>query len=86
MAERKIVAEWLEKAEETIEQAKQTFDNSQRVQPGDPDEYIEAQRHLEEMSIELDVIMRAATKEQRNQLNRTQQQLRQLQNHFILRR
>ncbi|TWI58924.1 DUF2524 family protein [Halalkalibacter nanhaiisediminis] len=86
MAERKIVAEWLEKAEEIIEQAKQTFDNSQRVQPGDPDEYIEAQRHLEEMSIELDVIMRAATKEQRNQLNRTQQQLRQLQNHFILRR
>ncbi len=86
MAERKIVAEWLEKAEETIEQARQTFEDSQRVQPGDPDDYIEAQRHLEEISMELDVLMHSATKEQRNQLNRAQQQLRQLQNHFILRR
>lgn len=85
MAERRQVELWLEKVEETLEQAQQTFENSQRVQGGDPEEYIQAQAQLEEVSIELDALIRATTPEQRDQLNRAQQQLRQLQSHMILR-
>ncbi len=81
---RKEVESLIEKAEMTIEHAKQVFADSQRVEPGNPDEYIEAQQQLEEMNGHLNTLLRVAPPEQRDQLIRTQQQLRQIQNHLII--
>ncbi|MDT8859953.1 YtzC family protein [Alkalihalobacillus sp. MEB130] len=86
MAERTHLEHFLERAEATLEIAQQTFNDSQRVQPGDPDEYTQAQRDLQDLNDELDTLMHAATPEQRDQLHRTQIQVNQLQNHFILKR
>ncbi|WP_332693182.1 DUF2524 family protein [Halalkalibacter lacteus] len=86
MAERTNLEHFLEKAETTLEEAQKAFNNSQRVQPEEPENYIQAQTHLEELSMELDTLMHAATPEQRDQLYRTQIQVNQLKNHFILRR
>ncbi|NEU31205.1 YtzC family protein [bacterium LRH843] len=86
MAEMKQVEQWLDKARETIDHAEQVFEDSQRVQVGDPEDYLSAQMQLEEVNSHLDALVRAATPEQRDQLIRTQQQLRQIQNHMILRR
>ncbi|KHF40285.1 DUF2524 family protein [Halalkalibacter okhensis] len=86
MAERTHLEHFLEKAETTLEEAQKTFDDSQRVQEGDYGEYIQAQRNLQELNDELGTLMHAATPEQRDQLYRTQIQVNQLQNHFILKR
>jgi hypothetical protein len=85
MANRDQMDECMEKAEGIIEAAQKVFDDARRVQPGTDEEYTNAQMMLEEISGELDDVLRAATPEQRDQLNRKQQQIRQLQNHMILR-
>ncbi|WP_157800991.1 DUF2524 family protein [Bacillus solitudinis] len=84
MTERTQLKEFLQKAEETLEVAQKALDDAHRVQPGDPSEYSHAQLQLEEISDELDALIHAATPEQRYELTRTQQQIRQLQNHMIL--
>lgn len=85
MTERKQVEEWMEKALETMEYAKQVHEDSMRVEQGDPDDYIDAQQQLEQVNGHLDALLRVATPEQREQLTRTQQQLRQIQNQLIVR-
>ncbi|WP_100372758.1 DUF2524 family protein [Bacillus sp. FJAT-45037] len=84
MANRDQLDMCLEKAEATLMAAQKVFDDSRRVQPGTEEEYTNAQLMLEEMGEELDDLLRAATPQQRDQLNRKQQQLRQLQNHMII--
>ncbi|MCM3713533.1 DUF2524 family protein [Halalkalibacter oceani] len=86
MAEHSSLEQSLQKAEKTLAEAEQVFEHAQRLEGTDPDQYRQAQLQLEEISEELDALSRAATPEQRDQVSRTQQQVRQLQNHFILRR
>jgi hypothetical protein len=86
MTERTQMKNWLRKAEETMEFAQKALDDSHRIQPGDPGVYSQAQLHLEEMNDELVGLISAATPEQRYELTRTQEQIRQLQNHMILKR
>ncbi|MED1601788.1 MULTISPECIES: YtzC family protein [Alkalihalophilus] len=86
MANREQMESCMEKAESVIEQVQKVFDDARRVQPGTDEEYTNAQMMLEEMSGELDDVLRAATPEQREALNRKQQQIRQLQNNMILKR
>lgn len=84
MATHEQVETYLQKAQETIQQAEEQLKDAKRVQPGDPVKYAEAQSQLVEMSEELDAIIRSATPEQRDQLNRAQQRIRQMQNDMIL--
>ncbi|WP_078553331.1 DUF2524 family protein [Bacillus alkalicellulosilyticus] len=76
---------YVEKVSETIDYAQKQLDDFQRVEHGNSEEYTNAQLQLEEINQELDSIIRSATPEQREQLNRAQQRLRQMQNHMILR-
>ncbi len=85
MAEREEVMKLIEKAEMTIDDAKRVYEDSMRVQPGDPETYYDAQSQLEALHNEFEALLRVATPEQRDQLMRKQQQLRQLQNQMIVR-
>ncbi len=67
-----------------MEEAEAQLDNSKRVQPGDPVDFTEAQRHLQEVHLELEKLMISANAEQRDQLVRVEQQIHQLQNRMIL--
>ncbi|WP_165763698.1 DUF2524 family protein [Halalkalibacter urbisdiaboli] len=84
MTERTQMKEMLQKAEEVMEVAQKALEDSHRINEGDPMEYSNAQLELEHISEDLDALMHAATPEQRYELERTQQQIRQLQNNMIL--
>ncbi|MBP3950647.1 DUF2524 family protein [Bacillus suaedae] len=86
MTERSHLKQFLEKVDMTMEQAEAIFDESQKIESVDEQEYIQTQTQLEELHGELEGLIRAATPEQREELNRTQQQIRQLQNHMILKK
>ncbi|ARK30364.1 DUF2524 family protein [Halalkalibacter krulwichiae] len=86
MAERTHVAQFLEQVEMTLQGAQKVFDDSQRVEAGDPEEYTFMQNQLQEMDQELETLLHAATPEQRDELYRAQIQVRQMQNHYILKR
>ena len=86
MAERTQVAQFLEEVEMTLRGAQQVFDDSQRVEAGDPEHYMQVQSHLQQLDDELDTLLHAAAPEQRDELYRAQIQVHQMQNHFILKR
>ncbi|GAE34618.1 DUF2524 family protein [Halalkalibacter akibai] len=86
MAERTQVAQFLEEVEMTLLGAQKVFDDSQRVEAGDPEEYTHMQMQLQEMDQELETLLRAAAPEQRDELYRAQLQVRQMQNHYIIKR
>ncbi|MBM7094600.1 MULTISPECIES: DUF2524 family protein [Alteribacter] len=67
-----------------MEEAETQLDNSRRVNPGDPADFADAQRHLQEVHLELEKMIRSANPEQRDQLIRVEQQIHQLQNRMIL--
>ncbi|UCZ54828.1 YtzC family protein [Bacillus shivajii] len=70
--------------EHVMTNAEEQLTASKKVQPGDPNEFSEAQLQLEAANMELEKILRSATAEQRDQLLRLQQQVHQLQNRMIL--
>jgi polyhydroxyalkanoate synthesis regulator phasin len=86
MAERTHVAQFLEEVEMTLQGAQKVFDDSQRIESGDPGDYTNVQLQLQQVEDELETLMKAAAPEQRDELYRAQLQVRQLQNHFILKR
>ncbi|MFV8828308.1 DUF2524 family protein [Alkalihalobacterium sp. APHAB7] len=77
---------YLLKANQVIEQAQEQLSLGMQVQEGDAAEYTNAQQKLEEISQEIEALSRSATAEQRDQLGRAQQRLRQMQNQMILQR
>ncbi|WP_227936247.1 DUF2524 family protein [Alkalihalobacillus deserti] len=86
MAERTHVAQFLEEVEMTLQGAQQVFNDSQRVEAGDLEDYTKVQTQLQQLDDELDTLLHAATPEQRDELYRAQLQVHQMQNHFILKR
>ncbi|WP_017727969.1 DUF2524 family protein [Halalkalibacterium ligniniphilum] len=84
MTERKKLSETIAKAEKTMEEAEKRLDGAKRNEPERGNGFHEAQLSLEEMSHELDALARMGTREQREQIGRTLQQIRQLQNRMIL--
>lgn len=84
MAVHKQVDHMVKKAEETIDRAKEQLQLGKRLEPGNPVDYAEAQASLVEMSEELDALIRSATPEQRDRLQRVQQRIRQTMNEMIL--
>ncbi|WP_062046874.1 DUF2524 family protein [Bacillus sp. JCM 19034] len=86
MTERSHLKTVLNRINEQMEIAEEMFEKSQTVNEIDESDYIKTQEDLEEMHNELDILLRSATPEQREELNRKQQQIRQLQNHMILKR
>ncbi|GAF65241.1 hypothetical protein BTS2_2139 [Bacillus sp. TS-2] len=86
MTGRKQVESILNKAENSMKYAEMALANARRVQPIYKDDLQKAQEALMEVSDELIGIKKAASKQQQYQLLRTEQQMRQLQNRFILRR
>ncbi|MBU8907307.1 DUF2524 family protein [Desertibacillus haloalkaliphilus] len=85
MATHEQIEFYLEKVNQTISHAEEQLQQAKQVQPGDPVDYAEAQGQLTKVDEELEQILRSATPEQREQLERAQQRLRQTQNHMILR-
>ncbi|OLO42514.1 hypothetical protein BTR23_00405 [Alkalihalophilus pseudofirmus] len=77
---------YLLKANEVIEQAQEQLNLGMQVQEGDAADYSNAQQQLEDILQEIDAISRSATAEQRDQLGRAQQRIRQMQNQMILQR
>ncbi|MCK0472064.1 DUF2524 family protein [Halalkalibacter sp. APA_J-10(15)] len=86
MTERSHVKEVLNRFNHQIEMAEEIFRKSQTVNWVDDSDYIQTQENLQAMHNELDTLIRTATPEQREELTRKQQQIRQLQNHMILKR
>lgn len=84
MAVHKQVDFMLKKAQETIDQANEQLQLARRLEQGDPAKYSEAQLALEEVSEEIDALIRSSTPEQRDRLHRTMQQIRQKMNEMIL--
>ncbi len=84
MTERRQVAEWMKKADLILERAEQVSANSRKLEPEEPDYYSACQTQLEEISEEISALIRAATVEQRYELTRKQQQIRQMQNQMVL--
>lgn len=74
----------IDEIEHVMMNAEEQLAASKKVQPGDPNEFTEAQLQLEAANIELEKILNSATAEQRDQLIRLQQQIHQLQNRMIL--
>ncbi|WP_096188681.1 DUF2524 family protein [Evansella halocellulosilytica] len=74
----------IDEIEHVMMNAEEQLSASKKVQPGDPNEFTEAQLQLEAANIELEKILNSATAEQRDQLIRLQQQIHQLQNRMIL--
>ncbi|WP_209122648.1 DUF2524 family protein [Alkalihalobacillus sp. BA299] len=77
---------FLLKANEVIEQAQEQLNLGMQVQEGDAADYSNAQQQLEEIHQEIEALSRSATAEQRDQLERAQQRIRQMQNQMILQR
>ncbi|WP_216829192.1 DUF2524 family protein [Alkalihalobacterium elongatum] len=77
---------YLLKANEVIEQAQEQLNLGMQVQEGDDADYTTAQQQLEDINQEIEAISRSATAEQREQLGRAQQRIRQMQNQMILQR
>ena len=84
MAIHEQVNECVAKADQIIIHAREQLDQARQVQEGDPVKYSEAQLQLEQMEEELDALIRSATPEQRYQLQRAQQRVREMQNDMIL--
>ncbi|WP_096200881.1 DUF2524 family protein [Bacillus sp. FJAT-45350] len=86
MATHKQIIEYMQKATETMEFAEEQLMESHRVQQGDPVQYSQAQQSLNEIDEELDNIYRSATPEQKADLERYRQQIREIQNQMVLKR
>ncbi|KMK76393.1 DUF2524 family protein [Alkalihalobacillus pseudalcaliphilus] len=84
MTVRKQLDNFMNKAEETMQYAEVALANMQKVQPMYLEDFQRAQLALQEISEELTDLKRSATKEQQYHLSRTEEQLRQLQNRYIL--
>ncbi len=79
------VEEMLKNAHELAEFADEQLQLATKQQPEINDQtFTETQQLLERMSIELDKMIHSANPEQRDALNRAQQQIQDRQNDFIL--
>ncbi|MGA9286731.1 MAG: DUF2524 family protein [Anaerobacillus sp.] len=79
------VEEMLKNAHELTEFADEQLQLATKQQPEINDQaFTETQQLLERMSIELDKMIHSANPEQRDALNRAQQQIQDRQNDFIL--
>ncbi|WP_169720877.1 DUF2524 family protein [Alteribacter aurantiacus] len=84
MANYNQMEEFITEIRSVMDEAQIQLDNSRRVNPGDPADFSDAQRHLNDVHIELEKMIRSASPEQRDQLLRVEQQIHQLQNRMIL--
>ncbi|SDY88873.1 Protein of unknown function [Evansella caseinilytica] len=74
----------VEEIQETMTAAEEQLLEAQRQQPGDPEAFTKAQQQLEAANLELEKMIHSADREQRDQLQRLQQRVQQLQNRMIL--
>lgn len=78
------INEYLQKTDDMIQYAQEQLNDARRVQPGDPGKFSEAQLELQQFEDELLSIIRSATPEQRDQLERARHRVREMQNEMIL--
>ena len=64
--------------------AEEQLIESKRVEPGNPDDFTNAQLQLEQANMEVETLLKSAAQEQRDDLFRLQQRIHQLQNKMIL--
>jgi len=84
MAIHEQVNQCVARAEESIVFAREQLTEARKVQAGDPEKYTEAQMELERREEEIDDLLRSATPEQRYELERAAQRIREMQNDMIL--
>lgn len=84
MATHDQVREQLQQVDEILQFAESQLNSAKQVQGGDEFKFDEAQQQLEQMNMQIERLLTSATREQRDQLFRAQQQVNQMQNKMIL--
>ncbi|MCD8510689.1 MAG: YtzC family protein [Bacillus sp. (in: Bacteria)] len=74
----------MEQIQQVLEKAEDQLTESKRNESVNAEAYTNAQLQLEEANMELERMIASATRDQRDELFRLQQQLHQLQNRMIL--
>lgn len=84
MATHEQVKLMLQKVDEILQFAEGELNSYKQVQGGDELKFDEAQQQLEQVNMQIERLLISATREQRDQLFRGQQQVNQMQNKMIL--